>query len=49
MDVLLLAFTQHRLWHVDADRAGGGVHLINEADEVRLELERGVLAVANLS
>jgi len=33
MDGLLLALTQHRLWHIDVDRVGGGVHLINEADE----------------
>jgi hypothetical protein len=33
MDGLLLAFNQHRLWHIDADRVGGGVHLINEADQ----------------
>jgi hypothetical protein len=37
MDGLLLAFKQHRLWHIDADWVGGGVHLINAADEGRAE------------
>jgi hypothetical protein len=33
MGGLLLALVQRRLWHIDADRVGGGVHLINEADD----------------
>jgi hypothetical protein len=32
-DGLLHALSKHRLWHIDADRVGGGVHLINAADE----------------
>ncbi len=33
---LLLALVQHRLWHVDADRVGRGVHRLNEPDEGRV-------------
>jgi hypothetical protein len=43
MDGLLLALNQHRLWHIDADRVGGGVHLINEADEGRLEASASIM------
>jgi hypothetical protein len=35
MDGLRSALVEHRLWHIDADRVGGGVHLINDPDEAR--------------
>ena len=38
MGGLLLAFTQPRLWHIDADRVVGGVHPITEADEAGLRV-----------